>query len=602
MIGGVSTPTLPRPARTAGRIFAWVLAAALLILILTAAWVGVRGVLAYQHLQRVQAGAAAGTAALADDPSAAAPTLARLAADSSAAAELTSDPVWSFAERMPWIGPQLAAFHVVAASSDELLRQSLLPLATAAQGISIDTLRPVGGRIDTAALGSLAVPAENAATRSHDAASAVQRIDRTPLLGPVGAAVDQADDLFTQVSTAVDTLSRTSQLLPDMLGRSGPRTYLVLVQNNAEWRSLGGIAGAGLILRADNGAVSLAGTVSTTDFSGGFPDPVAPLSDEVTAIYKNKPARYFQNTTQVPDFSVGAPLAREMYRLKSGVEVDGVMAVDPVVLAHLLTATGAVTLPDGETLTDTNAVSLLLNEVYFRFAKPADQDAFFATAAGAVFQALAEGRGSASDLIKAFALSAEQHRLLVWSAHDSEQSVIAGSDLAGGLPVSDGVRAQFGVYLNEGGGSKMTYYTQPDVSLRWGTCLPAGELAPRSLTLSVALTSTAPADAATSLPEYVTNGGRLGTPAGVSEIVGNIYLPEGFELDSATATDGGGFAGGTHEGRRVLTFDVDLNPGETKSITVVVHATTTAAEAQALVTPTADAALSPVVVASCALG
>jgi hypothetical protein len=66
-----------------------------------------------------------------------------------------------------------------------------------------------------------------------------------PLIGVVGTAVDRADDLFSSVSTAVDTLSRTSRLLPDMLGRNGPRTYLVLVQNNAEWRSLGGIAGAG---------------------------------------------------------------------------------------------------------------------------------------------------------------------------------------------------------------------------------------------------------------------------------------------------------------------------------------------------------------------
>jgi hypothetical protein len=159
----------------------------------------VRGALAYQHLQRIQTGAAQSTAALAADPSSAAPTLARLAADASEAHQLTSDPVWALASHTPWIGPQLAAFGTVAAASDELLRESLLPLATAAQNVSIDGLRPVGGRLDTSVLAGLVTPAQDAATRAADAAVAVQDIDRTPLIGVVGTAVDRADDLFDRV-------------------------------------------------------------------------------------------------------------------------------------------------------------------------------------------------------------------------------------------------------------------------------------------------------------------------------------------------------------------------------------------------------------------
>jgi len=602
MIGGVSTPTLPRPARTAGRIFAWVLAAALLILVLMAAWVGVRGMLAYQHLQRIQSGAAAGTAALADDPSAAAPTLARLAVDASSAAELTSDPVWSLAERMPWIGPQLAAFHTVAASSDELLRESLLPLSTAAQGISLDTLRPTGGRIDTSALGGLAAPAEAAATRSAHAASAVQRIDRTPLLAPVGAAVDQADDLFTQVSTAVDTLSRTSQLLPTMFGQNGPRTYLVLVQNNAEWRSLGGMTGTAILLGVDNGTISLRGSQSATALSRLIHTPAADLPADITQIYDTKPARYFHNLTQIPDFTIDGPMAREAYRLATGSEVDGVLAIDPVVLSYLLKATGPVALPTGDTLAADNTVPLLLNEVYLRYAEPAAQDAFFGEATSAVFQALADGRGSASGIIDALTRAGEQHRLLLWSAHPEEQALIDGTVIAGQLPVTDEHTARFGVYLNDGTGSKMSYYVKPDVSLAWGACQPAGQEAARQLTLQLTLTSTAPADAATSLPAYITGGGTYGTPPGVAEVVGNVYLPQGFELVSARATNGAGFAGAMLDDRRVLTFNINLDPGASTGITVIARATTTAAAAQAFVTPTADAALSPVVAASCGLG
>lgn len=593
---------LPRPARTAGRIFAWTVAGLLLLAVAIAVWVGVRGALAYQHLQRIQTGAAQSTAALAADPSSAAPTLARLAADASEAHQLTSDPVWALASHTPWIGPQLAAFGTVAAASDELLRESLLPLATAAQNVSIDGLRPVGGRLDTSVLAGLVTPAQEAATRAADAAVAVQDIDRTPLIGVVGTAVDHADDLFSTVSTAVDTLSRTSRLLPDMLGRNGPRIYLVLVQNNAEWRSLGGMTGTAVLLKTDGGRLTLLGTESATALSRNIRTPVVALPDELMKIYDTKPARYFHNLTQIPDFTVDGPLARDMYRFATGTEVDGVLAIDPVVLSYVLQATGPVALPSGDALSADNAIPLLLNEVYLRYASPADQDAFFAGAAGAVFQALADGRGSASGLISALTRAGEEHRLLAWSAHADEQAIIDGTVVAGQLPVTDAHTARFGVFLNDGTGSKMSYYIDPDVSLAWASCRPGGQSAPRQLTLQLTLTSRAPADAATALPEYITGGGGYGTAPGTTEVVGNIYLPQGFELVSATATNGAGFAGGVHEGRRVLTFGIDLTPGASTGVTVTVRANTAAGDAQAVVTPTADAARAPVVVATCGAG
>lgn len=595
----MSTPTLPRPARTAGRVFAWVLAGALVLLLLGAIWVGVRGALAYGHLQHVQSGAGDVTADLAENPDAAAQALSSLAADAHEAHALTSDPIWHAAAHLPWVGPQLAAFGTVAGSADDLLAGSLAPLAASASGISIDSLRPVGGRIDTTALAPLAEPAAAAASVAAGAAASVGDIDRVPLVGAVATAVDEADGLFDRVASAVDALARTSQLLPGLLGQDGPRTYLVLVQNNAEWRSLGGIAGAAVVLRADGGALSLVGTLSSRDFPGGFAEPVGPLSDEVSAIYDTKPARYIQNVTQVPDFAVGAPLAREMYRLHSGETVDGVIAVDPVVLSYLLAATGPVALPTGDTLTSENAVPLLLNEVYFRYADPADQDAFFAGAAGAVFGALAQGQGSASGLVGALARAIGEHRVLVWSADEAQEAAIAGTAVAGGLPVTDGRTARFGVYLNDGTGSKMSYYTHPTVTLGWDACRAAGAEAERQLTLDVTLTSSASADAATALPGYITGGGAFGTAPGTTEVIGNIYLPEGFELVSAASESPGGFAGGMHDGRRVLSFGANLAPGASTHVTVVVRARTTAAAAEAITTPTADAALAPVVAATC---
>ncbi|BAJ75215.1 non-ribosomal peptide synthetase modules [Microbacterium testaceum StLB037] len=595
----MSNAVLPRPAQIAGRVFAWVLAGLIVVTFLAAVWIGVRGTLAYQHLLRVQTEVGQSTSALASDPASAVPSIARIAMEASEARQLTSDPIWSAAEVVPWVGPQLAAFGTVSASADELLSGAILPLATAAKDVSLDSLRPVGGRIDASSLTSLAEPASAAETRAREAANNVETIDRTPLVGVAASAVDKTGELLDQSATAIDTLAGAARLLPEMLGQDGERNYLLLVQNNAEWRSLGGITGTAILLHTNQGAVSLLDTQSAGAIVRDLREPVTTLPDEVVDIYGTRPGRYFHNLTQIPVFSIDGPLAREMYRTKTGLDVDGVIAVDPVLLSYVLEATGPVTLPSGEQLNAGNATRILMNEVYFRYSDPSAQDAFFAAATGAVFQALIDGRGSAPSLISALYRAGEQHRLLLWSADPADQAILADTTVAGPLPVTDDRTVRFGVYLNDGTGSKMSYYVKPDVAVEWTSCQPLTATGLRSLTLSLTLTNDAPSDAATSLPTYITGEGAYGTAPGTAKVVGNLYLPEGFEVVSSAASNGANFADATFQGRQVLTFGVDLTPQASTRITVEVRALTTATDAEAYVTPTADSSLDPVIRASC---
>ncbi|WP_081323057.1 DUF4012 domain-containing protein [Microbacterium testaceum] len=595
----MTSRSLAPRVQSAGRVFAKALIAFIFFTVALALWVGVRGFLAFQHLEHVQASAGDMTSALSSNRAGAGLILEQIANDATAAHELTSDPGWRIAELFPWVGPQLSAFGTVAASGDELLGQGIVPLVAAAQGTSMDALKPVDGRIETSALADLAVPAQQAAERASHAANALSEIDRKPLVGRIASAVDETSGYFSQAAQALDTLSRATRLLPSALGQDGPRNYLVLVENNAEWRSLGGIVGTGILLHTDRGAVSLAGTQSGTAISSGLTTPVAELPDEFKAVYGERPARYFQNLTQIPDFTFDGPLAREMYRVRTGLDVDGVLTIDPVVLSYLLKATGPVTLPDGSSITAENAVQLLLVDVYSRYLEPADQDIFFAQASSAVFNAFFDGRGSTLPLLSALAAAADERRVLLWSANPEEQALLAGSSLAGELPTTDARTARFGVYLNDAGGSKMSYYVKPDVSLVWEQCQPNGEDGPRQLALEVDLTNTAPLDAATSLPLFVTGNGAFGKVPGTATVVSNIYLPEGYELVSATSSDGSGYAIASVRGREVLTYGLNLAPQTTVSARVLVSARSAATDAEAQVTPTADSALSPTARSSC---
>jgi hypothetical protein len=158
-----------------------------------------------------------------------------------------------------------------------------------------------------------------------------------------------------------------------------------------------------------------------------------------------------------------------------------------------------------------------------------------------------------------------RRRASPFGAHADEQAIIDGTVVAGQLSSPTRTR-RFGVFLNDGTGSKMSYHIDPRRVSRLGSCRPAGQERPRQLTLQLTLTSRAPADRRDGAARVHHRRWRVhGTAPGAAEVVGNIYLPQGFDLVSATATNGAGFAGGMHEGRRVLTFGIDLDPGHPRA-------------------------------------
>lgn len=570
------------PRRLAGRIALWTLVGVLAILVLGAAWIGVRGSLAYGHLENARSTAASAASDL-SDPAAAAGVVDRLSQETAAARSLTSDPVWSAAEGLPWIGAQLRAVSTVARTADDVASDALAPLAQVASALSLDSLRPVDGRFDVTALTALAEPATQTAERLRAAAAEVDTIDADRLVAPLRGPITEVQTQLEDMAEGADALQRATALMPTMLGADGPRNYLVLFQNNAEWRSLGGIPGAMAVIHTEDGRITLAAQANSSDFSAGL-GQLTPLTADQQQLYGSRPLRFVQSVTQLADFTVGASLAREIWRNRYGTEVDGVIAVDPVTLSYLLAATGPVTLPTGDVLSADTAVPLLLNEVYQRYERPRDQDAFFAAATAAVFGTLSSGQIDPAKLVEALVRAGDEHRLYLWSADAGTQAVLDGTTLQGTLPVTDAETTRFGVYLNDGTGSKMDFYMTAGTSVGWCTT-PTGDT---EAELSVILRSDAPADAA-SLPAYITGNSAFGVPAGQTATLAYLYLPPGAEVVSASATGTGadpttGFGGGYDGDRRVLTWSTRLLPGEAATATVRVSVPRTP-QLEAFLTP-----------------
>ncbi|GAA1533467.1 DUF4012 domain-containing protein [Microbacterium ginsengiterrae] len=579
--GRVSSESLSaQRRRRAGRVTAWILGGILLLAVLGTFWIGIRGFLAYQHLNDARATAADAASALAA-PATASELIREVSADTSTAHELTSDVVWKAGELLPWIGPQLAAVSTVASALDDVASQSLTPLASVAGSFSLDSIRPQNGAIDLTVFDALDGAASEGAAGLGAAASVIDGIDQRPLVRPVREAVDEVGALLSQAYGAADALNRATTLMPAMLGADGPRNYLLIFQNNAEWRSLGGIVGAMVLVHTENGKISLESQASSSDFTR-YDEPVVPMTDDEIRLFSERPASYVQNVTLMPDFTRDAPIIEAMWERETGIAIDGVLSLDPVALSYLLDATGPIALPTGDELTSDNAVQLLLNEVYLRYEDPAEQDAFFAVAAASVFDALTDGGVDPATLVAALSRAGEEDRLMVWNAVPEEQAILDGTTLQGVRAPLDAGTTDFGVYLNDGTGSKMDYYMQADAGAEWCT--------PGEATLRVTLRNNAPADAA-NLPSYITGGGNFGVPPGEVQTVSYIYLPAGAELVSATlagSEESAPLGGGMDDGRQVLTWTTQLAPGAELSLDVTVTAPPTT-EIVTRLTPTINA-------------
>ena len=569
---GLEAPESRRSQRTSSkrsrrrRVVRWALVSLGAVLLATIAWVGVRGLLAKNELeaavplaQQVQQQVIDGEA------NAAVVTFEQLDAHAQAAESLTSDVVWRAYELVPIVGPNLAVVRELASVVAQVSDEGIRPLTELAGKIDPSSLKPVNNTVDLEPLIEVQPTVHAAAVALDVAYARVDKVERSDILGVVRDAVDRLHSAVKGARDAVQSVDKAVTLLPAMLGADGPRNYLLLFQNPAELRSTGGIPGALALIHTDGGRIDLVQQASTADFTK-FEQPVLDLPIETQILYGKITGQYIQDVTLTPQFPIGASLAREMWRLQFGVEVDGVIAVDPFVLGYLLDATGPLTLASGDQLSGSNAVSLLLSEVYARFPETADQDRFFAEAASAAFAHIVSGAGDPKVLIEAFARSGNERRVLVWSAHEDDQEVLEATTLSGSLPVSEPGVQRLGVYENDATAAKMDYYLSTDIAYGMENCREDGRA---TMVVDVTLTNIAPADAATSLPEYVTGVGAYGVAPGRISTIVSVYGPVGA-LNSGAEADFEGFAEhpAADSGRPVSSFQIELGPGETKTVRV----------------------------------
>lgn len=491
----------------------------------------------------------------------------------SAARSSTSGPVWRLAEGIPWVGPQFSATRTLTETLDDLASGGLATAADAGEGV--DSLMPVDGQIDVAGMGALNVQVESALESVTEARSRLATIEPASVVTPLREGTAQVDGLLAEIEPTLAGTSLATSLLPGFLGADGERQHLLLLQNNAEWRSQGGIIGSVIELTATDGQIEFTDQAPGASFDRSE-EAITPLEFDTELIYGDRPARYMQNPTMIPEFAEAAQVATAFWKEDRGGDPTGVISIDPVTLSYMLEATGPLELPTGDTLSSENAVELLLNEAYLRYEDPADQDLFFSVAAEAVFDALLSDDVDPVMAVQAITRAVEERRLLVWSADEDERALLEDTAVAGAMPASDEDSTAFGVYLNDGTGAKLDYYMAAGSSVQWCT----------DSTASVRLTlrNDAPEDIR-DYPDYLLGTSEeetsSGVPRGITRTLTYVYLPEGAELSSNA---GDAQLAGQHGGRNVYEWTTELAPGESATLDLQAS-TSTGPELELISTP-----------------
>ncbi len=504
---------------------------------------------------------------LAGDTEQAQATAEELKALTAEAREHADGRAWRLAESVPFIGPNLAAVRTVAVVVDDLVVDALQP----ATALSIDSFKPVDGRIDVDALETASDLVDEVAIAVGNARQALDGIDTEELVDQVSSGVRQLDGALTQIEPLIEPAQKALAVLPGILGADEPRRYLVLVQNNAESRGTGGNPAALLVVGIDNGEISIQEQASSSDFNNGRRQPIIELDPQTAALYGDKVGRYMQDVTLTPDFTESAAIMGAFWEESFGTPIDGTVSIDPVALSYFMQATPPVTLPrDGvlitgdEVLTADNVVSTLLNEVYFRYSDPRMQDAYFALAAGAVFDTLT----SADDpraLVEQVIRAVDEGRLLYAPKSEAEAEAIAGTRFTGTLPTDNSEITMVGSYINDITEGKLNYYMNTAVDV------VANCQAEPSFEVTTTVESILQPGEVRGLASYISPGRFF--PKGVISTDVVLYGPVGARFVSA-AVDGSTVSPRAfeHLGRPAVKINVQNQPATTRTVTAVFEA------------------------------
>jgi len=357
------------------------------------------------------------------------------------------------------------------------------------------------------------------------------------LLPPLWDTVDDFAGRTAELRSSAERATQALEIAPSLLGERGPRTYLVLLLNNAELRGAGGILSALGTISARNGVLELGEFFYYADIAIRPPERVPAPTD-----YERRFSRYRANTTTVvnatvsPDVPEVAAVAARLFKRIRGVKVDGALLIDPRGISALMPAGAQTPVPgSNQTLSNDNLTKFIYSDSYNLLggADPGRRSAIL-TVGRAAFRSILAGGGSGFTPLDTAGDAVAGAHIRFVSFHDNEHESLSSLGLSGGL-TTDSVDNLL-VTVQNLGADKLDFWMrrhmehncsiQESDSARCETVVVLSNETPRGLNSYV-----------TQVENQIKEAYRYGTYVGYLE----IYVPEmadliGVTLDGRTET------------------------------------------------------------------
>ncbi|WP_246227734.1 DUF4012 domain-containing protein [Mycolicibacterium helvum] len=576
----------------------WAALGVLAIVIVFGGWLGLRAQTAKSSLEQARSSAQQAKDALLQGNT---KDASRFAADAQSHAKAARDAThslpWDIVSVVPWLGSPFKTGQQISDVVLGLAADVLKPVADAGSTVAPDQLL-ANGRLDVAALRREEPTLTKIAADAARLDAAAQAISEPSYLAAVSGARSQLQAQASDISRLLGNTALAARLAPSMLGADGPRSYFMAFQTNAEARGTGGLLGGFGILRFDDGKPSVDNLGANTELDKAFtPFSVNPEFDEQYGF--TNPTTDYRNSNQSSHFPYAAQIWKSMWAQQTGMNVDGVISIDPIALSYILGATGAITLPDGEMVTKDNVVELTESTVYSRF--PTDQAArkrYLQEIATEVVKKITKPVESPRKLLNALGRAVSERRIAVWTSSPTDQELLEETPLAHVIPDDPAPYAE--VVVNNLGGNKMDYYLDRQIEYVADGC--DGDK--RTSTVTIRLTNTL--KDVDGLPDYV--AGRLGffpnisgeIPKGTMLTSVRLLTTKGADVISVLANGKRTRVfGSTERGHPSFESQVAIPPGQTIELIFRLIEPITSGAARVPIQPLADNATAKVSVPTC---
>lgn len=490
-----------------------------------------------------------------------------------------NSPLWNFVAQIPYYQDDVAEARQLVDVLDNLCTDALIPACNQLDGLSLGTMLSDGGvNVDT--LQAMLNTLNDVANPILEAKTAIDGMSTNSHISQINEAVSKAQKYFSGVDSMLEIAEQVTPYLPQMFGANGQtRHYLIIAEQNSEIRAPGGFPGGQALLTVENGKISLGAIHSAAliDYNG------ADITDQEFEIFKAggpiNMAYRSGDAYAITDFYRASECVihmwAEAYGQEEGVaegDIDGAIAVDPVMIAKLMRLTGGLTLSTGQEITADNAAEFMSKTIYKKYG--GDADNLFGEIASHVLSGILHGLGDVeiSDFLDVIEEGIEEGRVLCYLVNEKERVLPEILDCTGSLSTDETATPVTAAYLDDYTFGKIGMYL--DFQVERGDSIDNGD---GSLTynMKVTLTNNITADEVANDGWYI-----VGTVQGEKLAYGDIalrlflYAPAGGSVEIVNTDGFNAFTPFNYLGLDLTRGFVDIPPGETATVEYTVTTST----------------------------